>query len=179
MAKHGVIFERDNFLPKCQNRAGMAQIDLDGGAIVAEGAIIAGDDELYTLTAPVGTETRVGIVYNPSVKYDVIGNGKMFPARSLDDRDYFNPAGKPVDYFFPEVGVEFGIIGANVEGSTEPAVGDFLEVTAGKTTYTISASQTSGVPSFEVVQIINKKYPTFDFTDDVEKVYIVKTRFNG
>jgi len=179
MAKHGTLYERDSFIARCQNRAGMAEIDLDGGAIVAEGAIVAGDDELYTLTAPVGTETRVGIVYNPSVKYDTIGNGKMFPARSLDDRDYFNPAGKPVDYFFPEVGVEFGIIGANVEGSTEPAVGDFLEVTAGKTTYTISASQTSGVPSFEVVQIINKKYPTFDFTDDVEKVYIVKTRFNG
>ena len=179
MAKHGLLFERDNFIPKCQNRAGMAEIDLDGGAIVAEGAIVAGDDELYTLTAPVGTETRVGIVYNPSVKYDVIGTGKMFPARSLDDRDYFNPAGKPVDYFFPEVGVEFGVIGANVEGSTAPVVGDFLEVTSGKTTYTISASQTSGVPSFEVVQIINKKYPTFDFTDDVEPVYIVKTRFNG
>lgn len=178
MAKHGVVFERDNFLPKCQNRAGLAQIDLDGGAVVAEGAIVAGDDELYTLTAPVGTETRVGIVYNPSVKYDVIG-GKLFPAKSLDDRDYFNPAGKPVDYFFPEVGVEFGVIGANVKGSTAPTVGDFLEVTANETLFTLSNSQTADVPSFEVVQIINKKYPTFDFTDDVEPVYIVKTRFNG
>ena len=68
MAKHGILFERDNFIPKCQNRAGLAQIDLDGGAVVAEGAIVAGDDELYTLTAPEGTETRVGIAYNPSVK---------------------------------------------------------------------------------------------------------------
>ena len=178
MAKHGVLFERDWRIPKCENRSGLAQIDVDGGAVVAEGAIVAGDDELYTLTAPVGTETRVGIVYNPSVKYDVIG-GKLFPAKSLDDRDYFNPAGKPVDYFFPEVGVEFGVIGANVKGSTAPVVGDFLEVTAGETLFTIQSSQTADVPSFEVVQIIDKKYPTFDFTDDVEPVYIVKTRYNG
>lgn len=178
MAKHGILFERDNFIPKCQNRAGLAQINLDGGAVVAEGAIVAGDDELYTLTAPAGTEKRVGIVYNPSVKYDVIG-GKTFPAKSLDDRDYFNPAGKPVDYFFPEVGVEFGVIAANVKGSTAPTVGDFLEVTAGETLFTLNGSQTANVPSFEVVQIINVKYPTFDFTEDVEPVYIVKTRNNG
>lgn len=178
MAKHGLLVERDWRIPKCENRSGMAQIDLDGGAVVAEGAIVSGDDELYTLTAPAGTESRVGIVYNPSVKYDVIG-GKLFPAKSLDDRDYFNIAGKPVDYFFPEVGVEFGVIGANVKGSTAPEVGDFLEVTANETLFTLNNSQTANVPSFEVVQIINKKYPTFDFTDDVEPVYIVKTRFNG
>lgn len=179
MAKHGVFYSRDEqFVAQCQNRAGLAAIDLDGGAVVAEGAIVSGDDELYTLTAPAGTEKRVGIVFNPSVKYDVIG-GKLFPAKSLDDRDYFNPAGKPVDYFFPEVGVEFGVIGANVEGSTAPEVGDFLELTASKTTFTIQSSQTANTPSFEVVQIINKKYPTFDFTEDVEPVYIVKTRYNG
>lgn len=179
MAKHGVLFERDNFIPKCQNRAGVAQIDLDGGAVVAEGAIVAGDDELYTLTAFATGTGRVGIAYNPSVKYDVIGNGKLFPAKSLDDRDYFNPAGKPVDYFFPEVGIEFGVTMANVEGTTAPVVGDFLEPTDGSTKFTVNSTQTASVPSFEVVQIINKKYPTFDFTDDVEPVYIVKTRYNG
>lgn len=178
MAKHGVLFERDNFIKNCQNRAGVATVDVDGGAVLAEGAIVATDDELYTLTFPTASTTRVAIAYNPSVKYDVIG-GNKYPARSLDDRNYFYSAGDVIDYFFPEVGVEFGVTMANVEGETAPTVGKFLEPTATKGTFTIKSSQTDDTPSFEVVQIMSAKYPTGDFTEDKEPIYIVKTRYNG
>ena len=97
----------------------------------------------------------------------------------MDDRTYTNRIGDVVDYFFPEVGMEFGVQMANITGSTAPVVGKFLEPTNGTLLYTIKDTQTASVPSFEVVQIISANYPTGDFTSDKEPVYIVKTRFNG
>lgn len=178
MAKHGVLLERDNLISGCQIRAGQCATDLDGGALVVEGAIVTGDDELYTLTAPVTASKRVGVVYNPAIHYDVIG-GQKHPAVSQDDRNYYNIAGDAVAYFFPTTGVEFGVQGANIAGDTAPTVGKFLEVTNNAHTYTIATTQTASVPSFEVVQILKQNYPTFDFSDGNEPVYIVKTRFNG
>ena len=127
MAKHNVLFETDNFIPHCMNRAGVADFDIDGGSPVVEGAVDSKNKELYALAKPTATTARVAIAYNPSVKYDVI-NGKAFPAHSTDDRDYTNPAGKAVDYFFPEVGVEFGILAAGVDGSTAPWLVIFLSL---------------------------------------------------
>ena len=75
--------------------------------------------------------------------------------------------------------MEFGVQMANITGSTAPVVGKFLEPTNGTLLYTIKDSQTSSVPSFEVVQILSENYPTGDFTSDKEPVYIVKCRFNG
>ena len=177
MAKHNVLFETDNFIPHCMNRAGVADFDIDGGSPVVEGAVDSKNKELYALAKPTATSARVAVAYNPSVKYDVI-NGKVFPAHSTDDRDYTNPAGKAVDYFFPEVGVEFGVLAAGVDGSTAPVVGDFLEPTT-TAKFAIKKTQTDAVASFKVVDIKDAKYPTGDFSDDIEKVYIVKTAFNG
>lgn len=178
MAKHGVLLERDNFITQMVNRAGVSAKDIDGGSPVAEGAIQSANDELYTLTAPSATTARVGIAFNPSKKYDVIGD-QRFPAKSLDDRNYYNVKGDVVDYFFPTVGIEFGVQMANIDGTTKPTVGKFLEPKADTFTYEIKDAQTDGVPSFEVVQILSAKYPTGDFTEDKEPVYVVKTRYNG
>lgn len=179
MAKHGVLFEIDNFIPRCINRGAIATTNLDGGAVVAVGAQSTTEKELYTVSAPAtSTVKRVAICYNPSVKYDEIG-GNLYPARSLDDRNYYNIAGKALDIFYPDVDVEFGITMANIEGTTKPVVGKFLEVTPTKTTFSIKSSQTANVPSFEVVDIRKQTYPTGDFSSDVEDVFVVKTRFNG
>ena len=176
MAKHGVLMERDNFIAsKAMNRAGISALAIDGGAPVVEGAIQSGNDELYDLTAYATGGKRVGIAFNPSVPRDADG----YPVRSMDDRTYTNRIGDVVDYFFPEVGMEFGVQMANITGSTAPVVGKFLEPTNGTLLYTIKDTQTSSVPSFEVVQIISENYPTGDFTSDKEPVYIVKCRFNG
>lgn len=174
MAKHGVLMERDSFISKCVNRAGVSAVDIDGGVAVAEGAIVTGNDELYTLTVATSGAKHVAVAYNPSVKYDVIG-GNKYPARSLDDRNYTNVAGEVVDYFFPEVDVEFGVSGAIIDGT--PVVGKFLEPD-GTGKWAIKNTQTASVASFEVVQIMEVKYPTGDFTTDAEPIYIVKTRAN-
>ena len=57
-------------------------------------------------------------------------------------------------------------------------VGDFLEPTT-TAKFAIKKAQTEAVASFKVVDIKDAKYPTGDFSDDIEKVYIVKTAFNG
>ena len=176
MAKHGVLMERDNFIAsKSINRAGISALAIDGGCPVVEGAIVSGNDECYTLTAYATAGTRVGIAFNPSAPRDEFG----YPVRSMDDRTYTNRAGDVVDYFFPEVGMEFGVQAANITGVIAPVVGKFLECTNGTLLYTIKETQTPSVPSFEVVQITSANYPTGDFSSDKEPVYIVKTRYNG
>lgn len=176
MAKHGVLMERDNFIAsKSINRAGISALAIDGGCPVVEGAIVIGNDECYTLTAYATAGTRVGIAFNPSAPRDEFG----YPVRSMDDRTYTNRIGDVVDYFFPEVGMEFGVQAANITGTTAPVVGKFLECTNGTLLYTIKDTQTASVPSFEVVQIMSANYPTGDFSSDKEPVYIVKTRYNG
>ncbi len=176
--KHGVLMERDTFIKKCINRGGRATFDIDGGALVVQGAIEAGNSDVYALTFPVTATTRVGVAYNPPVCYDVIADQK-FPAATTDDRAYCNVAGDVVPFFFPEVGVEFGIQSANIEGSTAPTVGKFLEVTNTKGTYSIKTTQTADVPSFKVVEILKADYPTGDLSSDTENVYIVETMYNG
>lgn len=175
---HGVLFETDNFIPKCINRAGIAEFDIDGGSPIVKSVVNATDKELYNLRKFTTGDGMVAIAFNPSVKYDVIGNN-LFPAKSLDDRNYTNPKGKVVDYFIPEKNIEFGVIMDNIDGDTEPTVGKFLEPKANTTVFEIKNSPTTGVPSFEVVDIIKVKYPTFDFSTDEEKVFVVKTRYNG
>lgn len=177
MAKHGVLYESDNFIKNCINRAGIAEFNIDGGAPIVVGARIATDKELQTITKVASGTTSVAIAYNPSVKYDVI-NGKVFPAKSADDRDYYNIVGKVVDFFIPEKNIEFGVTMDNIDGSVEPTVGKFLEPKVGDTVFEIKASQTTGKPSFEVVDIKTVKYPTFDFTEEAVKVFIVATRNN-
>lgn len=174
---HGILFESDSFIKNCINRAGIAEFDIDGGAPIVAGARVATDKELQVLGKATADTTSVAIAYNPSVKYDVI-NGKVFPAKSADDRDYYNVAGKVVDFFIPEKNVEFGVTMDNIDGNTEPTVGKFLEPKANSTVFAIKSTQTAGAPSFEVVDIKKVKYPTFDFTEEEVKVFIVATRNN-
>lgn len=175
---HGVLFETDNFITKCINRAGIATFDIDGGSPIVKGIVNATDKELYNIRKFTDGDGMVAIAFNPSVKYDVIG-GNLFPAKSLDDRNYTNPAGKVVDYFIPEKNVEFGVTMDNIVGSVEPTVGKFLEPKEDTTLFEVKSVKTTGVPSFEVVDIVKVKYPTFDFSEEEVKVFVVKTRYNG
>lgn len=176
MAKHNVLFETDNFIPSCINRGGIATVDIDGGTALAVGDYDTKDKELYTVTKATENDKKVAIAFNPSVKYDVIGDN-LYPARSKDDRNYSNPANHPLDFFIPTADVEFGILAHGITG-TAPTKGQFLEPSADG--WTAKATQTSDVASFKVVDIVDStKYPTFNFDDDTEKVYILKTVFNG
>ena len=176
MAKHNVLFETDTFIAECINRAGIAEVDIDGGVAITEGAVVDGNKELYTLSLAAEGASHVAIAYNPSVKY-VSEEGKLFPARNLDDRAYTNNAGRVVDYFFPRVDVEFGITMAGVAGTTAPTKGKFLEPN-GSGKFAVKNTATAGAASFEVIDIISEDYPTGDFTTDAEPVYVLKTRAN-
>lgn len=175
MAKYGVLMERDNYIANMITRAGVGTELIAGGSPVVEGAIQSGNDELYALSSFSTGDTRVGIAYNPTVPRDENG----YPERSEDDRKYVNRIGDVVEYFYPEVEIEFGVQLANIVGETAPTVGKFLECTNGSFLFTIVDTQTVGVPSFEVVQIKSQTYPTGDFQSGEEPCYIVKTRFNG
>lgn len=176
MAKHNVLFETDNFIPSCINRGGIATVEIDGGTALAIGDYDTKDKELYTVTKATENAKKVAIAFNPSVKYDIIGDN-LYPARSKDDRNYTNPANHPLDFFIPNVDVEFGILAHGITGDA-PIKGQFLEPTAEG--WVAKATQTADVASFKVIDIVDSvKYPTFNFDDDTEKVYILKTVFNG
>lgn len=176
MAKHNVLFETDNFIPSCINRGGIATVDIDGGTALAVGDYDTKDKELYTVTKADAGAKEVAIAFNPSVKYDIIGDN-LYPARSKDDRNYTNPAKHPLDFFIPKANIEFGILAHGIKGAA-PTKGQFLEPSADG--WVTKATQTADVASFKVVDIVDgAKYPTFNFDDDTEKVYILKTVFNG
>ena len=180
MAKHGLLFERDPFIEKCINRAGIFTEDLDGGDCVVLDKVNANDKELYDVVKYT-TGKRVCVLYNPSVKYDVI-NEKKFPAKSLDDRDYYNPKNTPFDMFIPEKDVVFGITGANIKEDDVASleVGKMLKPEASTGKYCLTTASTgTGVdstePAFKIEEISSVKYPTGDFSDDKETVYFVRT----
>ena len=185
MAKHGVLFERDPFIEKCINRAGIFTEELDGGAPVVIDKVNAKEKELYDVKKYTSSaDGQVAVVYNPSVKYDNI-NGKLFPARSLDDRDYTNPAKVPFDFFIPEKNVGFGINQWNLNSGNRSGlvVGDVLKPEASTglwvKTSTSSGKKPDGTePAFIIEDIAEVKYPTGDFTEDKEKVYYVRTLQN-
>ena len=176
MAKNGVLFERDNFITQMVNRGGVASVDIAGGSPVVEGGVNATDKELYDLTAYATGGTKVAIAFNPSKKYNVIG-GKKYPAQSLDDRDYVNIAGDVVDYFIPEVGIEFGVTADNITGTASK--GKFLECANGSLKYVVADTQTASVPSFEVIDTETVEYLDGSLADNKVTVFLVKTRFNG
>ena len=164
MAKHNVLFETDNFIPSCINRGGIATVDIDGGTALAVGDYDTKDKELYTVTKAAAEAKEVAIAFNPSVKYDIIG-------------DNLYPAKHPLDFFIPKVNIEFGILAHGIKDAA-PTKGQFLEPSADG--WVTKTTQTANVASFKVVDIVDSaKYPTFNFDDDTEKVYILKTVFNG
>lgn len=175
---YGVLFETDNFITGAMNRAGISAVTFDGGCPVVAGGVNATDKELYNLTAFATGVTTVGIAFNPSRKYDIIG-GQKFPAQSSDDRNYTNNAGSIVDYFIPTKGLEFGVIANNIDEDATPAKGKFLEPVNGETKWGVVATQTVGVPSFEIIDTKKAIYLNGGFADTDETVYIVKTRYNG
>ena len=183
MAKHGVLFERDPFIEKCINRAGIFTEELDGGAPVVIDKVNVKEKELYDVVKYTANK-QVAVVYNPSVKYDNI-NGKLFPARSLDDRDYTNPANVPFDMFIPEKNVVFGLNQWNLKSDIRSslAVGEVLKPEAStglwmKTTTSSGKAPDGTEPAFVVEDILEVKYPTGDFTEDKEKIYCVRTLQN-
>ncbi len=174
MAKKGVFFERDNLAGhQLITRSGVGTVDIDGGALVVVGDVDTANKELYEVTLATATsDADIAIARNP-VERLVDQNGTYFIGESADDRNYTNIKGRPLNFIIPKVNYVFGIQQANITGTTEPTVGKFLEPDAsGK--YQIKATQTADTPCFVVEDIIEQEYPTGNYNDGIEKVYIIR-----
>ena len=168
-----MLYEKDNFITQMINRGATSSAVVKGGDPVFVTGRNTTDKELYTVAVKGdGVAGEVAIAFNPSVPRE---NGG-YPALSVDDRKYTSYAiGDVIDIFFPAIGIEFGVTMENIDGTTEPTVGKFLEPKAGGK-FEIKSSQTSSVPSFKVVAIETVTYPAINsFNDETQKVFIVQT----
>lgn len=140
------------------NRSAKATINVDGGGLVVLGDLDATDKDVFTATAPAAGTDAVWMAYDPSERLTVV-NGKYFAGLTQDPRDYTNLANRVMDVYKPQVGDIIGVIAANIEGSTAPTKGKFLEVTAGKTTLSIKATATASATSYKVIDVANLPFP--------------------
>lgn len=172
----GILYETDAFINQTVNRAGVIAEVVYGGNPLVMGNPNATNSGLYDLTKYVTSGKKVVIPFVNTKPLDSDG----FPINSIDRRKYAYQSGQTIDFFIPEAdkGTQFGVIGANITGG-ESAVGKFLEPANGSLLWTSSASQTSSIPSFEVIRIYTQEFPTGDFTSAPETVYVVATRYNG
>lgn len=179
--KHGVLCERDNFIKNCINRAGIFTEDLDGGAFCVLDEVDPKDREVYKVKKWTKEKDGLYIVYNPSVKYDEI-NGKLFPASSLDDRDYTNVANKVFDMFRIDMDIVIGINKYNLDAELQEGglvKGDYVKPKTNDKVY-VKTSASGGkavdpdVPCFLVEDVWEVSYPTGDFSEDKEKVYMIR-----
>jgi hypothetical protein len=172
----GILYEFDPNMTHDDVYSAKSSINVDGGGLVVLGDL-QGDD--FVATAPLTASKRVAIALNPSVHYTKVSNN-VFAGLTQDDRDYTNLAGEAFDVTIPVVGRIYKIIDANVEGTTAPTKGKFLEVTNGKTTMSIKATQTADVPSFEVIRVDTAQFPKVgSIGDEFVPVYVIKCVNNG
>lgn len=174
----GRLYETDYMLVGTEIRSGISAEDVEGGAPVVLGAVHSTEKDCYVATQYATAGKSVYIAYNPEFKMVNEGTNE-FVGRNLDSRIYKTKAGNVFGCFKPTEGIEFGIIASNIVGDVAPTVGKFLEPTNASNLYTIKATQTSDVPSFEVIDIKKQHFPNGEIGGEWVEVYVVKTRFNG
>ncbi len=174
MAKHGMLFERDSMIPNAQIRGFICATDVDGGQPIVLGGKHATEKNCFVGTAFTTGAGSVHIAYNPARMYQVDEDGQVRPSRVVDKRYHYNIANIAHTCFKPEVGMYFGLTMANVDGTTAPTVGKFLEPKNDAKTYSIVDTQTADVASFKVIEIDSIDVPTGDYTDGAEAVYVVQ-----
>ncbi|MEG0899401.1 MAG: hypothetical protein RSD67_02455 [Oscillospiraceae bacterium] len=173
----GILYEIDPSITRSEQRSAInATADVDGGSPVIMGVPVVGDNSTFVATQATATSASVYIAYNPTFWYATDGT-LVFPAVSVDPRNHTNIKGKPFGSFKPVVGQIFGVIAANITGSTAPTVGQFLEPTVGNQ-YAIKTAQTASVASFKVIEIRKQHFPSGNIGGEYIPVYVVETVFN-
>lgn len=171
----GKLHERDYMLTETEIRSAIADFDVDGGAPIVLGGVNATDKDCFSAVKYTAGKP-VYVAYNPDFKY-VMENGQKLPARVLGYTGT-NLTGDVISCFKPEKGIIFGLEMGNVDGNTEPKVGQFLEPKANDTVYEIKDTQTADVPSFEVIDIIAEREMTGAVGQVKKNVFIVRTASN-
>ena len=145
------------------NRSVIAQVDVDGGNLVALTAPTTQGEDRWTAAAPSdGSLGGLWMAYNPSVKYTEV-NGKLFAGLSADVRDYTNIKNHTFDAFKPKVGDEIVVTIDDIDNTGAQAVaGDILEAKADQTKLTRVAAATgatAGSTAFKIENIYNVQFP--------------------
>ena len=156
------------------NRSVKAEIDVDGGNLIALTAPTEQGNDVWTASAPAtGKLGNLWIAYNPCVKYTVV-NGKKFAGLSADNRDYTNIKGEVFDAFKPVVGDEIIVTIDDVDATGASAVaGDILESKDGQTKFTRVAggTATSGSTAFQIEWVGTVDFPKAGIGIDKVKVF--------
>ena len=156
------------------NRSVKANIDVDGGNLIALTAPTEQGNDVWTASAPItGKLGNLWIAYNPCVKYTVV-NGKKFAGLSADNRDYTNIKGEVFDAFKPVVGDEIIVTIDDVDATGASAVaGDILESKNGQTKFTRVAggTATAGSTAFQIEWVGTVDFPKAGIGIDKVKVF--------
>ena len=156
------------------NRSVKAEIDVDGGNLIALTAPTEQGNDVWTASAPItGKLGNLWIAYNPCVKYTVV-NGKKFAGLSADNRDYTNIKGEVFDAFKPVVGDEIIVTIDDVDATGASAVaGDILESKNGQTKFTRVAggTATSGSTAFQIEWVGTVDFPKAGIGIDKVKAF--------
>ncbi len=156
------------------NRSVKAEIDVDGGNLIALTAPTEQGNDVWTASAPAtGKLGNLWIAYNPCVKYTVV-NGKKFAGLSADNRDYTNIKGEVFDAFKPVVGDEIIITIDDVDATGASAVaGDILESKNGQTKFTRVAggTATTGSTAFQIEWVGTVDFPKAGIGIDKVKAF--------
>ena len=156
------------------NRSVKAEIDVDGGNLIALTAPTEQGNDVWTASAPTtGKLGNLWIAYNPCVKYTVV-NGKKFAGLSADNRDYTNIKGEVFDAFKPVVGDEIIVTIDDVDATGTSAVaGDILESKNGQTKFTRVAggTATSGSTAFQIEWVGTVDFPKAGIGIDKVKAF--------
>ena len=156
------------------NRSVKANIDVDGGNLIALTAPTEQGNDVWTASAPTtGKLGNLWIAYNPCVKYTVV-NGKKFAGLSADNRDYTNIKGEVFDAFKPVVGDEIIVTIDDVDATGASAVaGDILESKNGQTKFTRVAggTATTGSTAFQIEWVGTVDFPKANIGVDKVKAF--------
>ena len=176
MAKKGFLYETQISAKDVDalNRFAKATVNVDGGALVALGAIAEGD--VFTATkATAGTGGGLYMAYNPSEQLTVV-DGKEYAGLSADPRDYTNIANRVFDVFKPQIGDIVGLTAGNIKTGETVEVGKFLEI--GADGYEVKASATADTTSFKVIAIEKVPFPQAGIGNEYADKYVCEVAFN-
>lgn len=123
--------------------------DLANGSVVVRGALstVAGQSELFTVSAPASTLTDLWMVYSPEVVVLKSGSN-IFKGLSADPRDFTNIQNYPLNIFKPRVG---DLITVTAEAfASELGTNTFANATTGEFKLTPAAAEGTGL-SFKVL----------------------------
>lgn len=166
MAKKGFMIEKN--MDSAMAFTGVAEVDIDGGTLVAIGA--TDDYGRYQVTKQT-SGTGKYIALNPTEHLVKIGD-VLVPQPTVDPREYTNLAGRSIDLRLLEVGMKVGLTDGNLKTGEAPTKGKYLE--QGVDGYVVKTQATSATTSFYVEDVVSMPFPQKGIGNEYAKVYVCR-----